>query len=260
MLRREVRERQRQPTRYDGQLAALADPVVERLEVAGERRGGESQVPIVLQAAIAHTRMSLEPIPSTRDEVWELAGLVSDRVPASQRPDLFDTQEVHLRTGQEATKAAAQQLTSGDKAYRFFHIATHGLIDTEKPQFSGLVFTPGEDGDPFWSAFEIFNARIPSEMAVLSACNTGLGRLVSGEGIVALSRAFMYAGAPTVCVSLWPVADESTPRLMKSFYEGVIAGGSKAQAMQTAQLQMLEGDTYPHPFYWAPFVLIGERI
>ena len=121
------------------------------------------------------------------------------------------------------------------------------------------MFTPDERRDPFWQTSEIFNARIPSELVVLSACETGLGRIVRGEGIVGLTRAFMYAGTPTVCVSLWKVADVSTPPFMRAFYQGVITGESKAQALQRAQLHTLEEGKWVHPYCWAPFVLVGER-
>ena len=120
------------------------------------------------------------------------------------------------------------------------------------------MFSPGPEGDPFWRTFEIFNARIPSELVVLSACETGLGKIVSGEGIVGLTRAFLYAGAPTVCVSLWKVADESSPPLMRSFYEAILAGESKGRALQAAQRGMLDEGLYAHPYWWAPFVVVGE--
>jgi len=159
-----------------------------------------------------------------------------------------------LNLGMEVTA-----LASGGHSYRFFHIASHGLLDAEKPQFSGLVFTPdAAGGDPFWRTFEIFNARIPSELAVLSACETGLGKLVSGEGIFGLTRAFLYAGAPAVCVSLWKVADKSSPHLMSAFYEVILAGQSPAGALRAAQ-QKLDGQRrFAHPYWWAPFVVVGK--
>lgn len=146
------------------------------------------------------------------------------------------------------------------------HLSTHGLLDEEKPQFSGLVFSGGPSGDPFWHTFEIFNARIPADLVVLSACETGLGKVVSGEGVVGLARAFMYAGSPSVCVSLWKVADPSTAAFMERFYrfllEGQTEDGSpldKAEALRRAQLRLIErGGPTAHPYFWAPFVLLGE--
>jgi CHAT domain-containing protein len=95
---------------------------------------------------------------------------------------------------------------------------------------------------------------------MLSACETGLGKEKRGEGVIGLTRAFMYAGAPTVGVSLWSVADKSTAELMTDFYKRLLSGGSHAPvaAMRDAQLGMINGKKYSAPFYWAPFVLVGE--
>ena len=235
---------------YDAELAGFADP---------RGLGGAGEEEIELGAALAHTRDRLEPLPMTAEEVWTLAEVVSRGGVADGRPDRYDDERVSLRTAGEATKDEIAAITSGERRFRFFHIASHGLLDAEKPQFSGLVFSPGPEGDPFWRTFEIFNARIPSELVVLSACETGLGKIVSGEGIVGLTRAFLYAGAQTVCVSLWKVAEESSPRLMRSFYEAILAGGGKARALRSAQLEMLDEGLYAHPYWWAPFVVVGSR-
>jgi CHAT domain-containing protein len=95
---------------------------------------------------------------------------------------------------------------------------------------------------------------------MLSACETGLGKEKRGEGIIGLTRAFMYAGAPTVGVSLWSVADQSTADLMTSFYKRLLTspGVSPSTAMRAAQIEMVTGKRYSAPFYWAPFVLVGD--
>lgn len=244
---------------YDATLAAFADP--RELDGNGEvnGRGRESSVPDGLAAAIAHTRSKLTRIPKTADEVWALATLLCDGPLPEERPESFDRGSIALRTAGAATKREAEGLTSGELSFRFFHVATHGLLDPEKPQFSGLVFTRTDDGDPFWRTFEIFNAHIRSELVVLSACETGLGKIVSGEGIVGLTRAFLYAGAATVCVSLWEVAEASTPKLMHAFYKRILGGESKAKALQGAQLDLLGEESFSHPYWWAPFVIVGER-
>jgi tetratricopeptide (TPR) repeat protein len=257
MLRRESRERGEHPPPYDGQMVAFADPLTEGVEAVEEP--GATETGNVLRAALVHTRGSLQRIPFTADEVWTLARMLSGDAPHQERPEAFNDDQVRLQTGAAATKEAIVSVTSGEKRYRFFHVASHGIVDSERPQFSGLVFSPGERRDPYWQTFEIFNARVDSEMVVLSACDTGLGRLVQGEGIVGLTRAFMYAGAPTVCVSLWQVADITTPTFMEALYESILAGRSKAEALREAQLHLLEGGFSAHPFYWAPFVLVGER-
>lgn len=154
--------------------------------------------------------------------------------------------------------------------YRIIHIATHGLLNAERPQFTGLVLSlvgnKSEDG--FLRTDEVFNLKLGSPLVMLSACETGLGKEKRGEGVMGLTRAFMYAGAPTVGVSLWSVADRSTAELMTDFYKrllsspagstGTAAAVSPSSAMREAQLAMIAGKKYSAPFYWAPFVLVGD--
>jgi CHAT domain-containing protein len=153
------------------------------------------------------------------------------------------------------------------RKYRILHIATHGLLNAERPQFTGLVLSlignKSEDG--FLRTDEVFNLRLGSPLVMLSACETGLGKEKRGEGVMGLTRAFMYAGAPTVGVSLWSVADRSTSDLMADFYKRLLApsstastGVSASSAMREAQLAMIAGKKYSAPFYWAPFVLVGD--
>ncbi|MCM3872895.1 MAG: CHAT domain-containing protein [Pyrinomonadaceae bacterium] len=151
--------------------------------------------------------------------------------------------------------------------YRVLHIATHGLLNAERPQFTGVVLSlvgnKGDDG--FLRTDEVFNLRLGSPLVMLSACETGLGKEKRGEGVLGLTRAFLYAGAPTVGVSLWSVADKSTADLMTDFYKRLLSssaaasiGGSPSAAMRDAQLAMITGKKYSAPFYWAPFVLVGD--
>jgi CHAT domain-containing protein len=107
---------------------------------------------------------------------------------------------------------------------------------------------------------EIFNLDLGSPLVMLSACETGLGKERRGEGVIGLTRAFMYAGAPTVGVSLWSVADNSTAQLMTDFYKRLLASpnASPSASMRDAQVAMIGGKKYAAPFYWAPFVLVGE--
>jgi CHAT domain-containing protein len=135
------------------------------------------------------------------------------------------------------------------------------LIDEKKPDLSSLVLTqhsnPGEDG--FLRATEIFNLDMNADLVVLSACQTGLGKLVRGEGMVGLTRAFMYAGTPAVMVSLWSVSDISTATLMGEFYKNlVIKNLDKTNALRKAKLTMLKNEKFANPYYWAPFVIVGD--
>jgi CHAT domain-containing protein len=148
--------------------------------------------------------------------------------------------------------------------YRILHIATHGLLNAERPQFTGVVLSlvGNKTEDGFLRTDEVFNLKLGSPLVMLSACETGLGKEKRGEGVMGLTRAFMYAGAPTVGVSLWSVADRSTADLMSDFYKRLLTPGGTASApstaMRDAQLAMIAGKKYSAPFYWAPFVLVGD--
>jgi CHAT domain-containing protein len=106
--------------------------------------------------------------------------------------------------------------------------------------------------------YEVFNLRLTAESVVLSACETGVGKRVGGEGLITLARAFFHAGARSVVVSLWQVRDESTRDLMVRFYRGLDTGETRVEALRHAKLQMIQGGRFAHPFYWAPFVLVGD--
>ena len=146
--------------------------------------------------------------------------------------------------------------------YSYIHVATHGLLDAERPQFTGVVLSlvGNKANDGFLRTDEIFNLKLRTPLVMLSACETGLGKEKRGEGVLGLTRAFMYAGAPTVGVSLWSVADKSTAELMTDFYGHLLGASPKpaATALREAQLAMIAKKNYSAPFYWAPFVLVGE--
>ena len=152
--------------------------------------------------------------------------------------------------------------TRDTNKYRVIHIATHGLLDAERPQFTGLVLSliGNKNQDGFLRTDEVFNLRLGAPLVMLSACETGLGKEKRGEGVMGLTRAFMYAGAPTVGVSLWSVADKSTAELMTEFYKRLLASdtASASASLRDAQLAMINGKKYSAPFYWAPFVLVGD--
>lgn len=166
--------------------------------------------------------------------------------------------EIYLRN--DATEENAKR-EGALKKFNFIHFATHGYIDEDKPDLSSLVLTKDNNSeeDGFLQAAEIFNLDLNADLVVLSACQTGLGKLVRGEGMVGLTRAFMYAGAPSVIVSLWSVSDMSTALLMGEFYKNLIKNKlSKTEALRKARLKLIADKKYAHPFYWAPFVLIGD--
>jgi CHAT domain-containing protein/Tfp pilus assembly protein PilF len=163
--------------------------------------------------------------------------------------------------GADATEARFKTAAEVATAERL-HVAVHGVACESFPERSGLVFAlDGGDGqDGILQTREIFNLDLSADLVVLSACETGLGRLVSGEGVVGLARAFFYSGARSLVVSLWPVSDRSTARLMASFYDSLDRGDDKAEALRQAQLGLVDaGGRDAAPFHWAPFVLLGSR-
>jgi CHAT domain-containing protein len=139
------------------------------------------------------------------------------------------------------------------------HFSTHGYLNEARPKFSGLVLSlPRSElqEDGLLSAYEIFNLKLNADLVVLSACETGLGKEVKGEGLMSLTRAFMYAGTPSVVVSLWNVNDQSAADLMIRFYRNLQTGMTKGEALRQAQLETIRDNGFP--FFWAPFVLIGK--
>src|SRR5262249_28460860 len=135
-------------------------------------------------------------------------------------------------------------------------------IDEEHPQFSALVLSanPSDKEDGFLTMPEVFDLNLNSDLVVLSACKSGLGEKIRGEGVMGLSRAFLCAGTSSVLVSLWNVYDSSTAEFMENFYRAMqINHSNHAAALKQARLQMIQSGKYSHPYYWAPFVLIGSK-
>jgi CHAT domain-containing protein len=148
--------------------------------------------------------------------------------------------------------------------YRIVHFATHGLLNRTHPELSGVVLSlvdrQGKPQDGFLQLHDVYNLDLPAELVVLSACRTGLGKAVWGEGLVGLTRGFMYAGARRVVASLWGVQDLATAELMKRFY-GAMLGEKQmrpAEALRAAQVEMWKQKRWRSPFYWGGFALYGE--
>jgi len=173
--------------------------------------------------------------------------------------DLYPAGNAKLYLDRDATE---ENVKDNDllRSARRIHFATHGLLDEKQPELSGLVLTrhPGSREDGLLQVYEIFNLQLDADLVVLSACDTGLGTMVSGEGLVGVTRALLYAGARSVVVSLWQVDDSSTPGLMISFYRRLDQDVDKAESLRQAKLEMIRQGQFSQPFYWAPFILIGE--
>lgn len=255
VLRREDEHR----ARAVGSVAVLADPVFEaadprvRAALSGPR--GESAA----SAHAAPAQRSADDIAPSR--VGRLSRLPFSRLEANQIASLVPALDRLVATDFEASRALA---TSGDLAsYRVVHFATHGFLNSEHPELSGLVLSlVGRDGhaqDGFLRLSDIYNLRLAADVVVLSACQSALGKAVRGEGLVGLTRGFMYAGAPRVVASLWQVDDESTAELMRRFYQAMLVRKlAPAAALRAAQLELLATKRWATPYYWAAFVLQGE--
>ncbi len=193
--------------------------------------------------------------------------------PAKLGPLFFARQELNdlrkLATADDANvysdfAATREKLQSLDlRQYRILHFATHGFLDAKQPELSGLVLTlmdkNGQGVNGFVGLSDIYNLRAPVDLVVLSACRTALGTEVRGEGLVGLTRGFMYAGASTVVASLWKVDDEATSELMKRFYANMLQHGmTPAAALRAAQNSIRQEPHWHSPYYWAAFTLQGD--
>ena len=237
----------------DGRAMLLvADPVFDAGDprARGAKPGASASAASITRGlGLSLSSAQLARLPGTRTEAQKIGQLAkAANLKADTWLDL-DASEANIE---------ARDL----KQYRILHVATHGILNTERPQFTGVVLSlvGNESSDGFLRTDEIFNLRLGSPLVMLSACETGLGKEKRGEGIIGLTRAFMYAGAPTVGVSLWPVADTSTADLMSDFYKRLLAkeGTSPTAAMRGARQQMIAGKKQSAPFFWSPFVLVGD--
>ncbi|HEK85253.1 MAG TPA: CHAT domain-containing protein [Candidatus Aminicenantes bacterium] len=161
----------------------------------------------------------------------------------------------------EREKATEDLVKSANLSdYKIIHFAAHGLIDDQKPARSAIVLTldndPAEDG--FLQMREILNLKLNADLVVLSACQTGLGQFIRGEGIKGLSRAFFFAGASSVLMSLWTINDQVSSQFMERFYFHLKSGKTTAEALRKVKLEMIDSGVVSHPYYWATFILSGD--
>ncbi|MEG4529422.1 CHAT domain-containing protein [Microcoleus sp. D2_18a_D3] len=250
ILRQNYNDRQ-PPTRT---LAMLADPVFSAKDerVRTQSNSGNPQaiesVNLGLSRSSRANNIQLSRLKFTRQE----AQIIQALVPANSRTESLDF---------AASRAAATSQNLSQ--YKIIHFATHGLANSTNPELSGIILSlVDEKGNPlngFLRLTDIFNLKLAADLVVLSACQTGMGQNIQGEGMVGLTRGFMYAGAQRVVVSLWSVDDEGTATLMSSFYQGMLQKGlTPAAALRAAQLEMLKQEEWRSPYYWAAFTLQGE--
>ena len=194
---------------------------------------------------------ALHPIPETKTEVMAVAAALETRMK-------------RVLVGREADEKTFKVLAP---QYATIHLATHGVLDNRDPLNSYLLLTKTDDAtenDGLLHAREIIDMQLDADLAVLSACETGNGRISPGEGVIGMSWAFLVAGARSVVVSQWPVNSASTSELMKNLYHALARqtdanSRNKAEALREASLRLLKDHSYRHPFYWAGFVLVSSN-
>ena len=161
----------------------------------------------------------------------------------------------------DSSRETAMKPELGD--YRIVHFATHSLLNNEHPELSGVVLSlvdrSGRPQNGFLRLYDIYSLRLGAELVVLSACRTALGEDIKGEGLIGLTRGFLYAGAPRVVATLWEIDDRTTAEAMKKFYEGMLGRGERpAEALRAAQIALWKSKGWDAPYYWAAFTLEGE--
>jgi len=248
--------------KHEMRLLAFGDAIYTKEQAAVERQNlrqaaqerkeeGKEKVGSDLEFAYLQRRgLKLPPLPETRKEVEGIAKLYGN--------------SATTKLGQEATKTTAKQESQG---YNILHFAVHAWADEQMGLSSGLALSQPEalgwkieeSDNGLWQAWEIFEQpRLNADLVVLSACQTGMGQEVQGEGIIGLTRAFQHAGAKSLVVSLWEVSDASTAELMIAFHREFRRGASKDVALRKAMEVVRRNPKWRHPFYWSPFILVGD--
>ena len=188
-------------------------------------------------------RSGLMPLPRAVKEVTDIGALMDGAI----------------FSGEEATKSSFQEIAS---KYQILHLAMHAITEDENPEYSKLIFSAGQDSTPtMLMSHELYGMDINSELVVLTACNTALGKLRNGEGINGLARAFSFAGAKSLVMSLWSIPDHTTSEVVGEFFTNLRKGQPKHIALKEAQLTFLENNRIPkfsHPFYWAGLIQAGN--
>jgi len=259
-LRREIAGRAPAPMT----VAIIADPVFEDGDERIKKNGGNVAPPNDKQAELAVAgpevfRSALEV--GATDAQQRLQRLTFSRREANEITALTRPGASFMALDFAANRATA--LGPNLSRYRIVHFATHGLLNSQHPELSGVVLSlvdeEGRPQDGFLRLNDIYNLKFAADLVVLSACKTGLGKEIKGEGLVGLTRGFFYAGAPRVVASLWKVDDRATAELMKLFYRRMLRDGlSPAAALRSAQIDMWKQPRWAAPFYWAGFTLQGE--
>jgi CHAT domain-containing protein len=246
-------------------VAVFADPVFEKTdsrikqpEAGGKLRASETAAYSLSENLLTRSAVDLG---LNRNGRLSLPRLLFARQEADAIRAVTPPGQIKVSVDFQANHASA---TSPDlRNYRILHFATHGLLNSAHPELSGLVLSlvdeHGKPQDGFLQLQDIYNLDLAADLVVLSACETGLGKEINGEGLIGLTRGFMYAGASRVVASLWKVSDAATAKLMAEFYRAIETEQmSPAAALRAAQIQMWKKRRWSSPYYWAAFQIQGE--
>jgi CHAT domain-containing protein len=248
-------------------VAVLADPVFDGQDPRVTVRQQVSQVRHVGGMTSHNRDLSLDLKRSWTEVGPAESGLKIPRLPFSRREAEAIVAAALPGDRLEAVDFQASRTTATSaelSQYRIVHFATHGVLDSRTPALSGIILSlvdqQGRPQDGFLRLWDIYNLHLPADLVVLSACQTALGKEVKGEGLVGLTRGFMYAGAPRVIASLWQVEDVATAELMSQFYQGILKKKlTPAAALRAAQVHMWRQKRWhADPYFWGAFQLQGE--
>jgi CHAT domain-containing protein len=242
-------------------VAVLADPVFDVQDMRVRMGAGAAVLPKLVAQRDGDVRRSANDLGLTRAGRVYLNRLIYTRNEAAAVIAVTTTGKSLEALDFDASRATA---VSGVLAqYRIVHFATHGLLNNKHPELSGLVLSlvnkEGKRQNGFLKLQDIYELKLPVDLVVLSGCETGLGQEISGEGLIGLTRGFMYAGASRVVASLWSVSDAATANLMADFYKAMQQGRMRpAAALRDAQIRMWRQGEWSAPYYWAGFEMQGE--
>ncbi|MGH9851662.1 MAG: CHAT domain-containing protein, partial [Blastocatellia bacterium] len=260
VLRRELASRRPAPRT----VAVLADPIFKETDerVLTARNAPSSKT--ATASADSAARQALRDVRRAAEDLGEgeFQRLIYTRWEADRISSLVPHGQALKALDFKASRTTALSPDLGQ--YRIIHFASHSIINNSHPELSGIVLSlvdeRGQLQDGFLRAHEIYNLKLPAELIVLSACRTGIGKQIRGEGLISLTRGFMYAGARRVGVNLWSVEDQASAELMVKFYRQMLGPRrmSAAAALQAAQVEMWRDRRWAQPYHWAAFVLLGE--
>jgi CHAT domain-containing protein/predicted negative regulator of RcsB-dependent stress response len=267
VLRRELQGRKTAPYAVAvlaNPVFASSDPRVRIARKAGTGRSGAGKLsdPIVnpttdLSKNVKHLPESVLSVIRSSPVSW----LPYSRDEAKAIEEVAPVGQTMLALDFKASRTTA--ISPALSQYRIVHFATHGITDPDHPELSGIILSlvdeNGVEQDGYLRLHEIYNLNLPAELVVISACESGVGKQFKGEGLIALTRGFMYAGAARVIASLWKVDDAATAALMTELYKEMFTNGKKpAAALRAAQLSISKQKRWREPYFWAGFVIQGE--